>query len=1343
MNKKKLFFFLIFQFFFYYSLSTVQYTINTDDLIQYPSSQLRTTCFFSVKVLITNFDQKITSVQIPNFSALSYSSSDGKSSFLSLSASNVEFGNYTTKISFLNATSTLYSIDFNYYCNRFDFENYKIIGLSSSFTLNNVFFLFKITNFPPKVLLEGITSNNGRVIASRALANGLFFLQIDKIKSLSIPINTSFNFDGGKTLSFTIDLPFQIDTYTEIESLEYYPKSNIILTDNIVSYGNLKLKTNSSYIYFDSNSNILPIKTGGNNIDESLYMLQFIGLSSYSFRIQNGSSFIEKQVSLYPGSFTNTIIITGVGIFSFYDRYQYITLEGIEIKNITLLDDMKITSPLSFLRKSIYFPFGYIGGNSKQSNFSFSFVFFQTNPESYFVVNYDSVQFNPYSFNGSLDINSPRLLGYEIIASNYESLIFKLRVSDDSSGIKYIQTAFFSYAIFGDSFVDGNSLNATLEFKIPYAGFDSINLCDNAMNCEFYNLDSYYFLDFSNPVYLTSPSTLFSIPKEFDLSNCIQDISYKYNDFSVTDISIANVMYIDIINFPTSRDLTISLILNSANPYAQSPTYFATYNNATKKFECEFIVPANINVGPLQFLISFTENIIFSFSLPKRFQLIVKESLYTDFIGPIVTKYSKFQNGSNPLALGWDFIFENDINGYKDGYILVRSSIDMAIRNITGIRSSGTIFNGTYKFSATVSQTCISQTYTIFYAKFIDTQGQETIYDKMNPGISSINPFYPLLNDVGFTSIDLICKSSLLSPNGPLENPTLNSFTFSPSILEVFSSNRKITFNYTASHPDGLLIYDSIYPIIYLTSHNQEIITGSQSTTILSHNKTHVNYCTQLEVPVGFGYSGTGYNSLIVNCFGIISNAGTHSGYTSKLLNDTNFPFNIEASFTSVNVILTGSSVLSSNGGKLFIYGRFLGSVASITVEHGSNKALHTPKQLSETQFLIDDISPTDTYISITALSGTNLLSNTLIVYPKLFKNSTISKPSIPTPTPSTPTIKCKTTCGESNKQGYCSTTQGVCICYSPWIGNDCQSRIITVPPPKVNETNPSTEITTPSESSELTYSSVVSIVSIREFDYYNNVVNNYTFEKWIFKPIVNTDNKKIYSYFSNIIMNNQVVSNITSVLEWNSKASIVQFAGQNISLNPSSIKYTITISKYNFESQLNTLQLIMSASIKTQNDQTNDKCSSINFGDSSSSTNQNNIDSNYIQLQVDDHSFYGRFIKRCLLDSRVVSISNSLLDGNLSALKSNKASSFVGINIPWFSKEAILDPDFSVLLGQPDNSCNGANDSGLTKSQLIGIIVGSVCFFIVLVIILLFFLLKRCLLFKIFVYKLFKKRKY
>ncbi|EGC33400.1 hypothetical protein DICPUDRAFT_80826 [Dictyostelium purpureum] len=137
----------------------------------------------------------------------------------------------------------------------------------------------------------------------------------------------------------------------------------------------------------------------------------------------------------------------------------------------------------------------------------------------------------------------------------------------------------------------------------------------------------------------------------------------------------------------------------------------------------------------------------------------------------------------------------------------------------------------------------------------------------------------------------------------------------------------------------------------------------------------------------------------------------------------------------------------------------------------------------------------------------------------------------------------------------------------------------------------------------------------------------------------------------------------------------------------PSTIKYTIEIGNYPFQSSLTSLQLVMSALL--QSNTTDNICSAKEFGETTSGDN-----SNYLKIQVDDHSLYGRFIKRGFIDSTIKSVSNILLDKDMNPITSTQTlQSYIGIQI---------DPDFSVLLDSSSASSK-TNSICLRKSKLTG----------------------------------------
>ncbi|KAM9976056.1 hypothetical protein ACTFIR_009897 [Dictyostelium discoideum] len=130
-----------------------------------------------------------------------------------------------------------------------------------------------------------------------------------------------------------------------------------------------------------------------------------------------------------------------------------------------------------------------------------------------------------------------------------------------------------------------------------------------------------------------------------------------------------------------------------------------------------------------------------------------------------------------------------------------------------------------------------------------------------------------------------------------------------------------------------------------------------------------------------------------------------------------------------------------------------------------------------------------------------------------------------------------------------------------------------------------------------------------------------------------------------------------------------------------------------------------MKASISVN--KTNEVCSDKEFGETS-----NGDDSNYLKVQVDNHSLYGRFIKRALIDSIPRSIENVQLDSSMNIVDSaSQSQSFIGISVPFFKKQIIIDPDFSILVGSPSNSgssiCSLNDSSGnFSKTKISAIVI-------------------------------------
>ncbi|KAM9985368.1 hypothetical protein ACTFIZ_008920 [Dictyostelium cf. discoideum] len=402
------------------------------------------------------------------------------------------------------------------------------------------------------------------------------------------------------------------------------------------------------------------------------------------------------------------------------------------------------------------------------------------------------------------------------------------------------------------------------------------------------------------------------------------------------------------------------------------------------------------------------------------------------------------------------------------------------------------------------------------------------------------------------------------------------------------------------------------------------------------------------------------------------------------------------------------------NGGLTFIYGFFGNISENSTIEIGLNQCINIIQYNHSTIQCeigagvgIHDVTINDDDLIFTLL--------------KSFEYTPIQKP------------KCsqdEKPCGGIS-QGVC--TYSGCVCKSPWVGIDCSSKVIIIPQPSKNDSNPTIEFETNGEqvnkyNNNTLFKSIISIVKLRELDFNSKEVNSFDFIKWEFYEIDNTT----YIYKSNISTsenkneNSNSNTDITVTLQWFEKETNISFANSDIKMNPSSIKYTIEMSKYNFKNKLNRLQLIISAMMIMDNPDEINICSNKEFGETIKEEN-----SNYLKIQIDNHSIYGRFIKRAIVDtSKIITLENTMLDSlTLSEININSKNdnvshreAFIGITIPYYQDQIIIDPDFSMLLDTKEISstnsiCSNINESGLSASKLAAIIICSILFAVVIVV--------------------------
>ncbi|KAN0031174.1 hypothetical protein ACTA71_010255 [Dictyostelium dimigraforme] len=868
--------------------------------------------------------------------------------------------------------------------------------------------------------------------------------------------------------------------------------------------------------------------------------------------------------------------------------------------------------------------------------------------------------------------------------------------------------------------------------------------------------DAVKFIPTSNDIKNLPTIQLPSVDHLKDITN----ISYMFNDVNITDKTVENIIYFSFNNIDKYKNLPIGFTLidpRTLQDIEFTPQYktlyniilksvyiFAIWDEQNSRFYIKFKIPANTSPGVLDWMLVFNrDNYIFNTQLPDECQLRLISTKFDNY-GPIVTNIIKYPNSNSTTVIGWLFTIEDEINGFKDGYVTIKGSIDGSIYNITLTSSdmvigSGNKWKGDYLISIPyLLNDCVSQNYSIHYAVFTDTFGNRNKYYKIRSeyGLnewmilmgftleyseeSTGNPFINFLKDtpaVLQVSTLNVCSKIDLTP------PVLISFNASKSSIDVGSLDRSITFNFHSQDLEGLK--DDQFPIIYITDSNSKIYQITSS--IVSSNLTDIKYTCTMEVPIGFSHP----YGFLISVYGFINRGGSYSGFSGSQLKELGFSWFVETkSFSVSQPIITGSSGIGNNGGDLWLYGRGFKNIYDAILSNIIETYSPSMTVLSESAILIKNVKPSNNSINI-YLSNTiqpTIQSNTFIIDPKIFYfNYSATPPPTETPSPtetSTSTPLPSTSnkpqscignpvCGGSN-QGYCKENVG-CICYSPFIGLDCTSKIMAIPQPKPNENKPTTVI----EFSNNNYdnyqtTSNISIIAIREVNSVTGEqVKIHYIDKWYYNNISST-----ISNYQSTILNNNISTTINATLEWFENKSNITFANQELIMNPSTIKYTVELSSYKFSNQLNNLQVIIEAQIQSNE---NNICSGKEFGDTTTDN------SNYIKLQVSSNSIYGRFLKRGIVDGKTVTITNELLDSKLNSIsKENNIQSYIGIEIGQYQTSVIIDPDFSLLLDNriadsysPNSICSTPSSlKSPTKGLLIGIIIGASLFFIALVII-------------------------
>ncbi|KAN0038479.1 hypothetical protein ACTA71_000657 [Dictyostelium dimigraforme] len=295
--------------------------------------------------------------------------------------------------------------------------------------------------------------------------------------------------------------------------------------------------------------------------------------------------------------------------------------------------------------------------------------------------------------------------------------------------------------------------------------------------------------------------------------------------------------------------------------------------------------------------------------------------------------------------------------------------------------------------------------------------------------------------------------------------------------------------------------------------------------------------------------------------------------------------------------------------------------------------------------------------------------------------------------------------------QGNC-VADNTCSCINSWIGSDCTSKPLEGVTINVNPNSPSASLNQ-DDGSGFKLSSLINLYQIREI---NSVTNKILYQydlqdKWV--PVKQSSPKPNTFIYSNTLPNAKT-SIIYATIAIYEQQSTFEFAGEQYSINPNSIKFTINITNYKVDNVLNNLELIMQAQLNSS--QTDDICSKKEIVKGSIS--------DQLSVQLNNKSLYCRFLNSALLDgtTAVNNLTHVNLNSEFQALvKPNSGQYYYGIVLPTFNDYLILDPDFSLLLqsstisNDDEGICSSSSSKKFPTGAIVGIVVGGVAFVVVI----------------------------
>ncbi|KYR03125.1 hypothetical protein DLAC_00621 [Tieghemostelium lacteum] len=1104
----------------------------------------------------------------------------------------------------------------------------------------------------------------------------------------NIEVLVSDGLNNFTSLVFDNPLPTQLQETPLVSSLISFPANNSKLSNGDEDYLYVMAlaqfsQINSSFVSFISNVVASP-ETAKVVLGEPEAPLYQAFLSPYYPRhmlYANNKEAISLGTLNYSSNsgYVNYPSIIGSKSSVFETDMSIIILESNNI------NDIKYPVVVSFksFNPQVPFPFGYKTNTNTTWSYKYNWILppYTFSGYAYIQQQLRNWYMSAYTItgNGITDSQPPQVHSIEYIKLDNNNFIARLAITDDISGLDNV--GFFNPLTSNykaiEVLVDGDLNNGTYEILIStgYMFMENVILMftDIAGNSGFVNNP----IDFDlTPL----PSPLSSNTSSFTMDD-ILDFYFERNRVDTSFKGVTNTLYIKVRN-PDPQVLPV-LVFDKGLLFIQHvdnpDIYTATYNNATGYFEIVFTLHQRVYESVFKYVVVFPPLYLEFNPLRAKFGEKAVVRLYAnnaDAFPPQINNLTAIPStvadyaSMSDKVIGWEMEIWDLPATFSSGYIEIASNYDglTMSRNFTvDDRVDGDAVKGIYRLTVSVENSQRSQTFYIKTMKLIDTLGNTCVFP-IGQLIDDVNCFWNLGSNRTQRSIEFI-SANQQSDSGI---PELVDFQVEP-IVNSFSNERQFVVSFSTQDSNSTYISDISplhNPVVILQGYSSFI---TMNTNFINSSNGVYHYNATVELPYG-----SAYNGLLISIHGITDNYLNINSYTSMDLKALGFTYVIKQQpNVTANPIIENWSDINEKGGELRLFGKKFGTQIEkfqIFIKYTENGPFASVQPvIYSSSALTMNVNPSKSPISI-YLNYNGQESNTVIIQPKLIP------PVMP---------DCQLLFNGCSGNGYCSLTG--CVCSGTWFGPNCSSTIISNNNITNDPTNPSFNL----------ISALISIQSIKELNFKGEIQNQHDIKQWLLIKDVQSDRTR-YTY-TTILSDNVLATQVKTQVDLFSKDVDISFADNTYLMKPGTLKYTISLGPYQFQSQLNSLQVVMSIQLN-EPDQNSCTQTQNNYG----LVDGNQIE--WLQLRINDTSLYGKFIQNSVVDYRLGTVNNYLLSNSSTNVT-------IGMNLPFYHVMAMLDPDFSVLLDTEPiqngtiigNDCEENQSSkGLSRNKII--IISTIC---------------------------------